>query len=216
MAVPNPLPKPTLAARFWTVTEPRLAPLAPPNLSAEQQELYDAIAGGRRAQEPRGGRGLAFPDGSLAGPFNAYLYTPGIGAKLQEVGAALRFDTSVPRKLAELAIIVVGRTWTAQFEWFAHSRMAAEAGISQDVIDAIAARREPAFSDNAEATVYRFASQLCAQHQVDDATYAAASALLGDRGVVELTMVIGYYNYVSAMLNTFQVPLPEGAKGLEP
>ena len=195
--------------------EARLAPLAPPNLTPEQQTLYDAINGGRRTQgRPAGGGGLAYPDGSLAGPFNAYLYTPVIGHKLEQVGASLRFDTEVARNLVELAIIVVGRHWTAQFEWYAHARMAREAGVADAVVDAIAARQEPPFTDAAEAAVYRFAKELCETHHVSDATYAALRDKLGDRQVVELTMVIGYYNYVSAMLNTFEVALPSGVAPL--
>lgn len=194
--------------------QPRLAPLAPPDLSTEQQLLYDTINGGRRTQRRPAGGGLAYPDGSLAGPFNAYLYTPAIGHKLEQVGASLRFDTTVARNLVELAIIVVGRHWTAQFEWYAHAKMARDAGVADTIVDAIAARQEPTFTDPAEAGVYRFAKELCENHHVSDEAYAAAQGLLGDRQVVELTMVIGYYHYVSALLNTFEVALPEGVAPL--
>ena len=92
--------------------------------------------------------------------------------------------------------------------------MAREAGVADAVVDAIAAREEPAFTDANEAAVHRFAKELCETHQVSDPTYAALRDKLGDRQVVELTMVIGYYNYVSAMLNTFEVRLPSGVTPL--
>lgn len=193
---------------------PRLTPLAPPNLDESQQALYDAITGGRRMAGRKPGGGLTYPDGSMMGPFNPYLYTPDVGSKLEQVGAALRFDTDLPRDLTELAIIIVGRHWSAEFEWYAHSRMAREAGIAEEVIDAIAHRRKPTFDRSDLADIHRFATEICETQHVSAATYAAARTHLSDRQIVELTMVIGYYHYVCAMLNVFEIALPAGATPL--
>lgn len=193
---------------------PRLQPLTPDRLDDDQRRLYDAILASRRAPTAARRSGLLAEDGSLVGPFDAYLRQPAIGVKLAEMGEALRFDTTLPKPLQELAIIVVARAWTAQFEWYAHSRMALEAGVPADVVRAVAERREPYFDDDDLALVYRFAHQLATTHQVDDVTYAAAIERLGEAHVFELTATIAHYHAVSVLLNTFRVPLPAGVEPL--
>lgn len=192
----------------------RLTPLTPEQMNEAQRALYESIVGGRRAE----GRAnsLTAPDGSIVGPFDAYLRSPLIGTRLAELGESLRYDSVVPRNLLELAIIVVGRHWTAQFEWYAHSRMALAAGVDPAIVEAIAHRQTPTFSDPAEAAVYRFASQLVGGFGVDDATYDELVERLGEQQVFELTAVTGFYCAVSAVLNTFRVPLPEGVAPLAP
>lgn len=175
----------------------RMPYLAPEDMTPAQRSVHDAIAAG-----PRGG--------GRYGPFNAWLRSPEFADKAQELGALLRFGTSIEGRLKELAILCVGRHWTAQFEWFAHKRLALEAGLAEDVIDAVEARRRPDFVNDDEAAVYDFAQELLAAHDVSDARYAAAEALLGAAGVVELVGVLGYYTLVSMTLNVFQAPLPDG------
>ena len=155
---------------------------------------------------------LSGPRGSVDGPFNVQLRSPEMGDLGQQFGASTRFATSVPRKLYELAIIVTARHWTAQFEWTAHRRGAVQAGISPAVADAIAAGRRPSGMPPDEEAVYNFASELLETKQVSDATFATAKALLGERGVVELINVMGWYGTVSMFLNVDRYPLPEGTQ----
>ncbi len=153
---------------------------------------------------------LAGPRGSTDGPFNVQLRSPEMGDLGQQFGASTRFATTVPRKLYELAIIITARHWTAQFEWQAHHRGALQAGLPAAVADAIAEGRRPAAMAPDEAAVYNFATELLDTTQVSDATFAAAKTLLGERGVVELINVMGWYGTVSMMLNVDRYPLPPG------
>ena len=130
----------------------------------------------------------------------------------QQFGAATRFATTVPRKLYELAIIITARHWTSQFEWLAHHRGALQAGLSAAVADAIAEGRRPMAMPPDEEAVYNFATELLDTKQVSDRTFAAAKSLLGERGVVDLINVMGWYGTVSMLLNVDRYPLPEGAK----
>src|SRR5262245_30502094 len=132
------------------------------------------------------GRTLVNEDGGLVGPFNAWVHAPGVGRRLSGLGATLRFDTSIERRLLELAIIVVAAHWKAEFEWWAHARMARENGVADEVVDAIGRGETPAFEAGDEALVYDFARQLVVDGRVEDTTYARAAELLGSRGVVEL------------------------------
>jgi 4-carboxymuconolactone decarboxylase len=155
---------------------------------------------------------LAGPRGSTDGPFNVQLRSPEMGDLGQQFGAATRFATSVPRKLYELAIIITARHWTSQFEWLAHHRGALQAGLSPAVADAIAEGRRPAALAADEEAVYNFATELLNTKQVSDATFAAAKNLLGERGVVDLINVMGWYGTVSMLLNVDRYPLPDGVQ----
>jgi 4-carboxymuconolactone decarboxylase len=143
------------------------------------------------------------------GPFNAWVIAPGIGGRLAELGAALRFESSIERRLLEVAIITVGARWRSEFEWWAHSRMARQHGVSQAAVDAIARGAAPVLPDD-EHIVYEVARQLVDDGHIDASTYEAAHTLLGDRGIVELVTLCGYYTLVSFTLNSFEVALPPG------
>lgn len=155
---------------------------------------------------------LSGPRGSTDGPFNVQLRSPEMGDLGQQFGAATRFATSVPRKLYELAIIITARHWMAQFEWTAHHRGALQAGVSPAVCDAIAAGRRPSAMPQDEEVVYNFATELLEKKQVSDPTFDAAKKLLGERGVVDLISVMGWYGTVSMYLNVDRYPLPEGSQ----
>jgi 4-carboxymuconolactone decarboxylase len=155
---------------------------------------------------------LSGPRGSTDGPFNVQLRSPEMGDLGQQFGAATRFATTVPRKLYELAIIITARHWTAQFEWTAHHRGALQAGVSPAVCDAIAEGRRPSAMPPDEEAVYNFATELLERKQVSDATFDAAKKVLGERGVVDLISVMGWYGTVSMYLNVDRYPLPEGSQ----
>ncbi len=187
----------------------RLDYLTPDAMTEAQRALYDGINGGKRSQGPKGGR-LTNAEGGLVGPFNAWLYSPGVGEAVHRLGEAVRFDISLAPNLLELAVLVIGREWSAQFEWWAHARYALRDGVAADVIDAIKERREPHFEDPQERLVYAFCRELVDTRRVSDETYRSCVELLGESGVVDLVALLGYYSVVSMTLNVFEVPLPAG------
>ena len=176
-------------------------------LDDDGRAVWDAITATRGS--------LLTEEGALMGPFNAWVTAPGIGARLAELGAALRFESSIERRLLEVAIITVGARWQAEFEWWAHSRMALHFGVAQEAVDAIARGATPALPDD-ERIVHAVARQLAEGGHVDPATYDEARLLLGDRGIVELVTLCGYYTLVSFTLNAFDVPLPPGEQTVWP
>jgi 4-carboxymuconolactone decarboxylase len=173
------------------------------DLDDDGQSLWDVFVETR-------GDGVVGEHGGLIGPFNPWVTASDIGRRLASLGTALRFRTSIDRRLLEVAIITTGARWQAEFEWWAHSRMARQHGVADDVIDAIARGDDPPFTQDDERVVHAIATQLGDRGRVDDATYAAGQALLGDRGMIELVALCGYYTLVSFTLNAFEVPLPPG------
>lgn len=184
----------------------RLTMLGRDDLSGEQQELWDGLTASRG-----GGVDLFDDGGHLVGPFNAWLHVPKIGRRLSSLGAHLRFETSIERRLSEVAICTVGAHWHSEFEFFAHAPMAFEHGVDEAVIAALRENRTPTFERDDERIVYEVATRLLDDRRVTDETYTAAEALLGEDGMVELVALIGYYCLISMLLNLFEVPLPKGA-----
>lgn len=172
-------------------------------LGPDGQQLWDSIV------ESRGSAILA-ADGGLAGPFNAFVTAPGAGQRLSSLGATLRFETSIERRLSEVAIITIGARWRAEFEWWAHARMAREQGVPDAVVDAIGRGDDPPFAAEDERIVYAVADELTRTGHVAEAGYDAARDLLGDTGMVELVSLCGYYTLISYLLNAFAVPVPPG------
>jgi 4-carboxymuconolactone decarboxylase len=155
---------------------------------------------------------LSGPRAGANGPFNVLLRSPEMGDLAQQFGAATRFKSSLPQRLYELAILVTARYWTSQYEWQAHHRSALQAGLSPAIADAIAEGRRPAVMQKDEEAVYNFSSELLNTKQVSDATFNAARNAFGERGVVDLIGVIGWYNTVSMLLNTDRYPVAEGTQ----
>ena len=176
----------------------RFRPLTYAELTPEQKTLAEHVMSGER--------------GSLNGPFNVYLRSPEMGDLAQKLGAYTRFHTSVPKKLNELAIIITARFWNAQYEWLAHRKNAADAGVSAETIDAIRDGKKPASMPPDEEMVYNFCTEMLHTKQVSDKNFEAAKSKLGEQGVVDLVAVMGYYALVSMSLNLDRYPLPDGAK----
>ncbi len=176
----------------------RFKPLTPEEMTPEQKAMADAVLAGPRA--------------SLNGPFNVMLRSPDLGDRLQKVGEYVRFKTSIPPRLNELAILVTARAWTAQYEWYAHYQYAMKAGVPPAVAEDIAAGKRPTKMEGDEAIVYNFTRELIDTKQVSDATFSAVKDKFGERGVVDLIGLIGYYHTVSMLLNVDRYPLPEGVK----
>lgn len=180
----------------------RFKELQQAEMTEAQRKAYEGIISG-----PRGG---------ARGPFNALLRSPDLADRVQRVGEYVRFKSSLPARLNELAIIIVARYWTAQYEWYAHRRLALEAGLDPKIADAIAERKRPAGMKEDEAAVYDFCTELHEKKSVSDAAYANAVRLFGEQGVVDLIGASGYYTLVSMVLNVDRHPLPEGVAPLAP
>jgi 4-carboxymuconolactone decarboxylase len=174
----------------------RFKPLTYETMTPEQRKMTDDVLSGDR--------------GSMAGPYNVLLRSPEMGDLAQKFGAYTRFHSTVPKKLNEFAIIIVARHWTSQFEWAPHKRAALQAGLSPAIADAVANGKRPASMQPDEEVVYNFCNELLATKQVSDGTYESAVKLLGERGVVDLIGVMGYYQLVSMLLNTDRYPMPNG------
>jgi 4-carboxymuconolactone decarboxylase len=188
---------------------PRIPLLPVTDLTDDQDKMLQSITGGKRGQ----GRPLEdfiYADGSFRGPFNAWLHSPESGERAQKLGESLRFDNAMPPTLRELAIICVAVHWRSQYEWWAHARIGLREGLAQEVIDAIKAGEEPPETEPGVQAVTAFIRELLDQRRVSDETYDAVHQHLGVQGTVDLVTLIGYYGMVSANLNVFQVPMPEG------
>ena len=189
-------------------TDPRRFKLIPlDQLTPEQRALTDAIKSGPRAKLASSG---ASKPGPLGGPFNVWLRSPGIGNLVQQLGEEIRFRSSLAGKLNELAILITARHWTSQYEWFAHHKLALEGGLDPAIAQAIAQGRRPARMDADETIVYEFSRELHETQGVSDATYNTALERFGERDVVDLITVNGFYGLVSMCLNVDKTPLPEG------
>ena len=175
----------------------RFKPLSWDELTPDQRTMVNDLLSGTRT--------------SLNGPFNVTLRSPEMGNIAQKLGEYLRFRTSVPARLNEMAILMTAKWWSSQYEWVAHQPLAAAAGLSGTVIDAIRAGQRPARMQPDEAAVYDFVTELHNRRRVSDATFKAATAVLGEKGVVDLIAVLGYYDFVSMILNVDRYPLPSGA-----
>ena len=182
----------------------RLPYLRRDELDHSGQEVWDSIVGSR-------GAALVNDQGALAGPFNAFVHAPEVGRHLSALGRVLRFETSIERRLSEVAIVTVGARWKAEFEWWAHARMAREHGVPDAVVDAIGRGDDPPFEATDERTVYAAARQLTETGRLSQDAYEAVHQLLGDTGAVEFVALCGYYSLVSFLLNGFDVPPPPGA-----
>jgi len=154
---------------------------------------------------------LEGPRNSLGGPFNVMLRSPEMGDAAQLLGTFSRFNT-MPGKLRELAIIMTARFWTSHFEWYAHKDAALREGLDPAIVDAIANGESPTGMDADETAVYKLVSELLYARRVSDATFETAVATLGERGVVDVVGIVGYYGMVSLFLNIDEYPLPDGVE----
>ena len=179
---------------------PRFTPPDPGALDEAQRRVYEATRTGRR--------------GTVPANVLAWLPSPELAQRGQQLGAFLRYDTSLGPRLSELAILVVARRWAAHYEWAVHAVEAATAGVAAEVIAAIGAGRPPRLTRQDEQVVVDVATELVTAGRLADATFARAEATFGRQGLVELVGLVGYYTLVAMTLNAFEVPAPEGAPRL--
>ena len=153
---------------------------------------------------------MAGPRGGMRGPFNAWLRSPELADRLQKVGEYVRFNTSLDKRLNEMAICMTAQHWGSQYEWYAHAPLALKAGLNPDVLKAIGEGRKPDTMKDDEDIVWEFTTQLRRDRNVDDAIYARALEKFGERGIVDLIAANGYYDVVAMTLNVARVSPPDG------
>jgi 4-carboxymuconolactone decarboxylase len=171
------------------------------DMKPEQRAVYAQTVAGRR--------------GSVPANVLVWLHSPDLAARAQKLGEFVRYDTKLPPRHSELAILVVARHWSARYEWAIHAAEATRAGVPDAVIDAIRERRPPAFEDEASRAIFDFTGALVSTGQVPDDLYKAAVAELGVRPLVELVALVGYYTMVALTLNAFEIPAPAGSSALD-
>ena len=175
----------------------RMPPLAPEALSEEQKNAAAELSAG-----PRGG---------VRGPFIALLRSPELMKRLQKVGEYLRYQSALERRLGEFAILIVARHLSQQFEWQVHYPLALEAGLARETADALAQGARASNMRQDEETVHDFCTELLRTHGVAEETYRDALRRLGERGVVDLVALVGYFVTVSLVLNVAHTPAVSGA-----
>ena len=162
------------------------------------------------AQRPLGEQIMQVSSIGLAGPYNPMLRSPVLGQRMFDLLKYLRWDTSVPLRINEFAILIVGRQWRSQVEWLAHAPLARKAGLSADIIAELKANRRPSTMAPDEAAVYDFVTELATKHEVSDETFSRGKQLLGEQQVVDLTAVAGTYVMVAMILAMAEESVPPG------
>jgi len=175
----------------------RLPPLPDAALSPQQRAAAATIAAG-----PRGG---------LYGPFVPLLRSPELMEHTQRLGEYLRYRSAVGARLSELVILVVARHWAQAVEWAIHAPIAARAGLSPDVVEAIRRNETPARLGDDEAIVHAFATELIRTQHIGDATFERARARFGEHGVADLLGLCGYYTLLAMVMNGARTAVPPGA-----
>lgn len=190
-----------------TAESSRLPKYAPAALDEAQRSLYDAIAGGRRAQGPQVFR-LLDDEGRLEGPFNAFLLQPELGSALQALGSAVRYGTSLEDRAREIAILVVAAVWQCDFEVYAHEAVGRSVGLTDAELTGLRSATYDVLAAPDERALARTVHTLATRGDLDDEEYAAAVAMLGLPQLFEVLTLVGYYATLALQLRVFRVAAP--------
>ena len=177
---------------------PRFPQLTMEQLNPEQRAMAEEI--------------MKFSRVGIGGPYNILLRSPVLLRKMLDLWYYLRWNTSLPLHLNEFAILIVGRRWRSQIEWYAHVPIALKAGLSQSIIDQLKQKKRPEGMKDDEAIVYDFCTELAANHAVSDETFDRAKRLLGEQQVVDLIAVSGTYVTAAMLLSVAEAMPPDGAE----
>jgi len=179
------------------MTQPRFPKLTPQAMTAEQREVAAEISAG--------------PRGEVRGPFIALIHHPQLARRLQALGEQLRWKSTLPPALVELAVLVTARRWTCQHEWYMHEKLARKERLNERVIAALAEGRQPADLTPDEAAVYGFCTDVHATGRASDEAFEAVKGRFGLEGALDLLALSGYYTLMAMVLNTAAMPLPDNA-----
>jgi len=177
--------------------DPRFPSLKREQMTDAQKRVYDEIEASR---------------GGVRGPFGPLLRSPELADRWQRLGEYVRYKTSLPARLNEFAILITARFWGSKYEWYAHKPLAIKGGLAESVAEDLAQNRRPTNMKPDEELVYDFCTVLHRQHFVDDALFQRAMETLGERGVIDLVAVSGFYVAVSMVLNVAEIPIPPSEK----
>jgi 4-carboxymuconolactone decarboxylase len=169
------------------------------------QLIFDQLS---EAQKPLGDQVMKVSSVGIGGPYNLLLRSPVLGQRMFDLFDYLRWNTSVPTRLNEFAILIIGRQWRSQMEWFAHVPIATKAGLSGDIIAELKANKRPSKMAEDEALVYDFVTELTTTHKVSDETFARARKLFSDQQIIDLTAVAGNYVMVAMILAMAEQSVP--------
>ena len=178
----------------------RFRELAPSDWSAEQRLVADALTKG--------------PRGAVRGPYVPLIYSPDLAERMRHLGDFIRFEGVLPPRVKEIVIFTVGRHWSAEYMFGIHRQMSKEVGIERAIVDAIAGGRRPEKLTPPEGVAYDATRELLRVARLSDETFAAVKSYFGERGVIEFVTFVGYYTTLAMVLNTADMPPPDGAEPL--
>ncbi|WP_142781806.1 carboxymuconolactone decarboxylase family protein [Agrobacterium sp. T29] len=176
----------------------RLAPPDPNHFTTEQRRVHDVIASG--------------PRGRVRGPLALWLHRPELAEAGQKLGQYCRYGSSLPPRLAEIAVLALVRLWDSELPWYAHKTEALKAGVEPEIIEAIRNGMQPDFPDAEASLVYQVVQEITNDRKISDKVYDDAVADLGKDAMVDLVAITGYYTFVAMTVNIFELPLPEGVE----
>ena len=190
-------------------TKPRLPHVTPDNCTPDQKLAFEEFLATR-------GKHLAGKSGAdaFAGPWSIFIHSPELMTLTQKMGEYLRYRCAISGRLSELAILLVARHWTADFEWYAHAKIAAREGLSEATIAAIREGRRPDALNADEQIIYDMVSEILVTRRVSDTTYARAVKAFGEKGVVDICGVTGYYSLLAMTMNMGRVAIPADGEPL--
>ena len=174
----------------------RIPELTPESMTEGQKEVVDLITSG--------------PHQQVMGPYPAWLQSPELAKRTRALSEYLRFQSTPSKRHAEIAILITGRHWKAEFEFYAHADLARKAGVEEHIIQALAAGKRPDFTSSEDEAVYDLCAEMLSNRRISDKTYKRALDTFGMQTLVELVAIMGYYCMVSITLNAFEAPLPPG------
>jgi 4-carboxymuconolactone decarboxylase len=173
----------------------RLAKLSYEQLNAEQKMVWDEVVAGPRKK--------------MHGPFFIWLHSPELLRRGERLGLYARFQSSLPRRLSELCILIMASHWMASGEWIDHEPIARSLGVDAEALENLRKGLPAKFKQADETITYEFAQELLNTHEVSDATYAEANTILGERGVLDVVAVLGYYSFIVMSMKAFAMR-PDG------
>ena len=168
----------------------RYTPLTPESLTPEQRPVYEAVGAARKGSVPK--------------PFHVFLQSPELADRAQQLGSLLRYRTGLPPRLSEIAILITAKYWNAEYEWSVHEGEARKAGVTHEVIRGIASGVRPPLAGD-DAVIYDFATSFYANRDVPDPVFALAVERFGQKTVVELSSILGYYSMLAIVMGIFRV-----------
>jgi 4-carboxymuconolactone decarboxylase len=169
----------------------RIKKLTETDLDEAQRRIYENIKSG--------------PRGRVPAPMMVWLRSPEFASCAQELGAYVRYNTSLGSRLSELAILVTAKNWECAYEWHVHSAEAQKAGLEKSIINDIERGVSPQLPDPKDRAVYVFSGEIHRERKVSPRTFELAKEALGEKGIVELCGILGYYTLMAMTINAFDV-----------